>query len=158
VEIFLQYIEIPEQRNRFVTIVRDISERKITDACLQQAVEMAEQAKLAAEVANQAKSTFLANMSHELRTPLNGILGYTQIFKRDRSLTPLQQEGIEVIHRSGEYLLTLINDVLDLSKIEAIRRILILTHFCMVLLTYFGCVPSNKTLPLVIGHPHRCRE
>lgn len=78
-----------------------------------------EHARHLAEAANQAKSTFLANMSHELRTPLNGILGYTQILSRDRTLTNKQQEGINIIQRSGEYLLTLINDILDLAKIEA---------------------------------------
>jgi predicted ATPase/signal transduction histidine kinase/FixJ family two-component response regulator len=78
-----------------------------------------EQARQAAESANRAKSTFLANMSHELRTPLNAILGYTQILWHNNNLDATWQEGIQVIHRSGEYLLTLINDVLDLSKIEA---------------------------------------
>ncbi|OQW93840.1 MAG: hypothetical protein BWK79_09055 [Beggiatoa sp. IS2] len=81
--------------------------------------EKLRQAQQAAETANRAKSAFLANMSHELRTPLNGILGYAQIFQRDKSLTPKQQDGIDIIQRSGEYLLTLINDILDLSKIEA---------------------------------------
>lgn len=76
-------------------------------------------AKEAAEVANRAKSEFLANMSHELRTPLNGILGYAQILKRDKSLSPSQVEGLNIIQQSGEHLLTLINDVLDLAKIEA---------------------------------------
>lgn len=76
-------------------------------------------AKDQAEVANHAKSEFLANMSHELRTPLNGILGYAQILHRDRSLTPKQQAGVDIIYQCGSHLLTLINDVLDLSKIEA---------------------------------------
>jgi signal transduction histidine kinase/CheY-like chemotaxis protein len=86
---------------------------------LQQAKEAAEKAKAEAELANKAKSTFLANMSHELRTPLNGILGYTQILQRDKTLNIKQIDAINVIHHSGEYLLTLISDILDLSKIEA---------------------------------------
>ncbi|RCJ19662.1 hybrid sensor histidine kinase/response regulator [Nostoc minutum NIES-26] len=72
-----------------------------------------------AEAANRAKSEFLANMSHELRTPLNSILGFTQIMIRDRSINPSQLEHLEIINRSGEHLLTLINDVLSMAKIEA---------------------------------------
>jgi predicted ATPase/signal transduction histidine kinase/CheY-like chemotaxis protein/tRNA A-37 threonylcarbamoyl transferase component Bud32 len=78
-----------------------------------------QQAEEAANAANRAKSEFLANMSHELRTPLNGILGYTQIFQKDKTLTAHQKNGIDIIHQCGEHLLTLINDILDLSKIEA---------------------------------------
>ena len=76
-------------------------------------------AKEDAELANRAKSEFLANMSHELRTPLNGILGYTQLFRRDEDLSPTQLKGIDIIHTCAENLLELINDVLDLAKIEA---------------------------------------
>ena len=76
-------------------------------------------AKERAEVANRAKSNFLANMSHDLRTPLNGILGFSQILELDESLTPRQIAGITTIRQSGEHLLTLINDILDLAKIEA---------------------------------------
>ncbi|MBN1888670.1 MAG: GAF domain-containing protein [Thermoflexales bacterium] len=85
----------------------------------QEARSAAEDAWHAAERANRAKSEFLSSMSHELRTPLNGILGYAQILKRGKDLTPLQKDGLNVIQQSGEHLLTLINDILDLSKIEA---------------------------------------
>ena len=68
---------------------------------------------------DRAKSQFLANMSHELRTPLNGILGYAQILKKAKTLTDQQKNGLGIIHQCGEHLLNLINEVLDISKIEA---------------------------------------
>ena len=80
-----------------------------------------EVAKEKAEVANLAKSSFIANMSHELRSPLNAILGFTQIMTRSQTLPQEHQESVSIINRSGEHLLTLINNVLDLSKIEAGR-------------------------------------
>ncbi|MEO1376210.1 MAG: CHASE2 domain-containing protein [Cyanobacteria bacterium J06635_10] len=76
-------------------------------------------AKKAADVASQAKSEFLANMSHELRTPLNGILGYAQILQRSQSMAKSELDGVGIIYQCGSHLLTLINDILDLSKIEA---------------------------------------
>ncbi len=75
----------------------------------------------AAEAANNAKSIFLANMSHELRTPLNAILGFSSIMRKDPSLPDSQRENLDIINRSGEHLLTLINDVLEMAKIEAGR-------------------------------------
>ncbi|BAY63015.1 sensor protein [Calothrix brevissima NIES-22] len=78
-----------------------------------------QEAKLAADSANQAKSEFLANMSHELRSPLNGILGYAQILQNSQSFTDKERKGISIIYQCGSHLLTLINDILDLAKIEA---------------------------------------
>ncbi|HEY9876155.1 MAG TPA: AAA family ATPase [Candidatus Obscuribacterales bacterium] len=86
---------------------------------LQQEIRDRQRAEEAAKAASHAKSEFLANMSHELRTPLNGILGYSQILKKDKSFSDKQKDGIGIIHQCGEHLLTLINDILDISKIEA---------------------------------------
>ena len=86
----------------------------------EQSVQLAK-AKETADAANRAKSEFLANMSHELRTPLNAILGFTQLMNRDNTIATEQQEHLAIVMRSGEHLLELINDILEMSKIEAGR-------------------------------------
>jgi CheY-like chemotaxis protein len=82
------------------------------------------EAKARAEAANRAKSTFLANMSHELRTPLNAVLGFSRLLKNGPDVTPRQKETLDIIARSGEHLLNLINNVLDMAKIESGRVVL----------------------------------
>lgn len=89
-----------------------------------ESIEIEEKLKKATDeaiAANLSKSTFLSNMSHEIRTPMNAILGYSQLLQDDENLTKIQQENLKTINKSGEHLLALINDILDMSKIEAGR-------------------------------------
>jgi signal transduction histidine kinase/DNA-binding NarL/FixJ family response regulator len=110
----------------FDTLEQRVQERTAELAESNQQLELA---KEKAEVANEAKSTFIANMSHELRSPLNAVLGFSQLALRSNHLSPDQRENIGIIYRSGEYLLTLINNILDISKIEAGKTTLNLKSF-----------------------------
>jgi PAS domain S-box-containing protein len=99
------------QAHKILVTLMDITDRKQAEIAMKKAKE-------AADKANRAKSEFLSNMSHELRTPLNAILGFTQLLTRDSALKPEQKEHLGIINRSGEHLLGLINNILQMSKIE----------------------------------------
>ena len=134
----------------------EIADRKLAETALQKAV-------VAADTANRAKSEFLSSMSHELRTPLNAILGFSQVMARDSSLNNQHQEHLEIINRAGEHLLALINDILEMSKIEAGRSQLNqssfnLMHLLETLEEMFRLKAKSKKLQLnfevVDGVPH----
>jgi two-component system sensor histidine kinase/response regulator len=121
---------------------RDITERKRLEeqaeknqedlwSVIRERTRELEKAKQAADSANRAKSSFLASMSHEIRTPMNAILGYAQLMQRDEGLAPPLRKHLDVISRSGEHLLALINDILEMSKIEAGRITLNQTSFSL---------------------------
>ncbi len=135
-----------------VSTTNDISDRRQSEISLQQA-------KLEAETANQAKSRFLSNMSHELRTPLNAILGFTQVMKRDASLSSTQRDQVDIINRSSEHLLEMINDVLDMAKIESGRVDIYLNSFDLYRLLetledMFSIRLSTKGIELVVERSH----
>ncbi|MFB2980524.1 ATP-binding protein [Microseira sp. BLCC-F43] len=115
--------ELKESQAQLQQQAQDLEER-----VRQRTAELLE-AKEAAEAADEAKSTFLATMSHELRTPLNAILGFAQLMKCDSLLSPSYRENLNIISRSGEHLLALINDILDMSKIESGRMLLMENAF-----------------------------
>jgi PAS domain S-box-containing protein len=130
-KLVVRCVRKPDGELDYVTaMVEDITERKraeqelikykdhLEDEVQQRTVALV-LAREAAEMANRAKSTFLASMSHELRTPLNAILGFSSLMRKEPTLTASQMETLNIINRSGEHLLSLINDVLDMAKIEA---------------------------------------
>ena len=113
-QISVQLAIAIQQSTLFEQAKTEIIERKLAEAALQKAV-------VAADTANRAKSEFLSSMSHELRTPLNAILGFSQVMVQDSSLHSQHQQHLEIINRASEHLLSLINDILEMSKIESGR-------------------------------------
>ncbi|WP_138502870.1 ATP-binding protein [Nostoc sp. PA-18-2419] len=128
--------QVKKRTDEFQQVIEQL---QITQEELIESQKIAAQEKQAAvreaarsAAANLAKSEFLANMSHELRTPLNAILGFTQVMSRDYSLSNEHQENLAIINRAGEHLLNLINDILEMSKIEAGRIKLNLSSFDLI--------------------------
>lgn len=122
-EISLNAYYSQNKEIRIISVIQDITERKQAE---KDRVE-----RKAAEDADRAKSAFVANISHEIRTPLNAIMGFSQILERDPSLTERQYEKVHTITRSGQHLLNLINDILDISKIESGQLTLHKSEFCL---------------------------
>jgi PAS domain S-box-containing protein len=155
---------------QYIGAAQDITERKQLEQELRQINAELEhrveertlnlqQAMQAAEAANRAKSAFLANMSHELRTPLNAILGFTQLMSRDSSLATEKRMQLSIINRSGKHLLNLINDILEMSKIEAGRTTF--TANCFDLYTMLDTLEEmfrvramEKGLQLAVDHTY----
>ena len=136
-------------------VSRDITERKRMEEDLRAALE-------AANAASLAKSAFLASMSHEIRTPMNAILGFSQLLERDPELAPKHMKYVRIINRSGEHLLALINDILDMAKIESGRMTLNrapFSPFAMLrdIVSLFHTLAEEKSLSLTIEHDDELR-
>jgi PAS domain S-box-containing protein len=152
----------------YVGTAMDVTDRKLAEDELRthrehledlvkQRTEQLAEAKARAEAANRAKSSFLANMSHELRTPLNAVLGFSRLLKNDPEVTPQQQETLDIIVRSGEHLLNLINNVLDLAKIESGRVALKesevdLNRLLQEMQSLMGAGAADKGLRFAVEH------
>jgi PAS domain S-box-containing protein len=148
-------------------VLRDITARKRVEDELRRA-------KADADAASQSKSFFLANMSHEIRTPLNAILGYAQLLRRDTGLPENAKAKIGIINRSGEHLLELINDVLEMAKIESGRVVIESRHFDLYVLLddvaamfrlraesrnlAFGLIRSGALPRFLVGDSGRIRQ
>jgi PAS domain S-box-containing protein len=155
-QISVQLAIAIQQCTLFEQAQTEIADRKLAEIALQKAV-------VVADSANLAKSEFLSSMSHELRTPLNAILGFSQVMVRDSSLNNQHQQHLEIINRAGEHLLSLINDILEMSKIEAGRSQLNQSSFNLIrlletLAEMFRLKAESKKLQLFFevadGVPH----
>ncbi|HSF76284.1 MAG TPA: ATP-binding protein, partial [Microcoleus sp.] len=155
-QISVQLAIAIQQSTLFEQAQTEIVERKLAEAALQKAV-------VAADKANRAKSEFLSSMSHELRTPLNAILGFSQVMVRDSSLHNQHRQHLEIINRASEHLLSLINDILEMSKIESGRTQLNESSFNLIKLLetleeMFRLKAVSKKLQLIFkvadGVPH----
>ncbi len=120
VEVFMRAIRL-KGKDQILVVIKDVTEKKRVTDELHRALALAEQLRLRAEAASETKSKFLANMSHELRTPLNAILGFSELLESQfyGAINEKQSSYVNAIHASGAHLLQLINDILDIAKIEA---------------------------------------
>lgn len=147
--------ELIEANNR---LTFEIAERLQAQQALMESAEELRSAKEAAEAANSAKSAFLANITHEIRTPMNAILGFSELMLRDQKLNATQRRSLTIIKRSGDHLLSLINEVLEMSKIEAGRIELNPIDFDLYTLIFdikdmFQLRAKNKGLKLMVNVP-----